>query len=59
MKLFAKLSNGNETQIEVKGDMKKIFEFISNYEGDDLGNDLILQSFVTDFEETGVIIENN
>lgn len=57
MKVFATLSNGNEAQIVVKGDSKKILNFIANYEGNDLGNDLVCESFVTDFEETGVIIE--
>lgn len=58
MTVFANLSNGYQTQIIVKGDQNKIFEFISNYEGNDLGNDLICEDFVTDFEETGVIIES-
>lgn len=57
MKVFANLSNGDQAQIEIKGDDQKIMEFISNYEGDDLGNDLICEEFVSDFEETGVIIE--
>jgi hypothetical protein len=57
MTLFANLSNGNEAQIKVEGNMTEIFNFIENYEGNDLGNDLILEDFVTDFELTGVIIE--
>ena len=57
MKLFANLSNGNQTQIDVEGNISEILNFISEYKGDDLGNDLILQSFVTNFTETGVIIE--
>lgn len=57
MTVFASLSNGNQTQIKLEGDMKLILDYISNYEGDDLGNDIICEDFVTDFEETGVIIE--
>ncbi len=57
MKVFANLSNGTQSQIEVKGDQKEILNFISNYEGNDLGNDLILEDFVSDFIETGVILE--
>lgn len=57
MKAFANLSNGNQVQIELEGDMNKIFNFIENYEGSDLGNDLICEDFVTDFKETGVVIE--
>ena len=56
MTLFANLSNGNQTQITVKGNLTLIANFISEYNGNDLGNDLILQDFVTDFTETGVII---
>lgn len=56
MTVFANLSNGDQVQIEVMGDMAKIMNFIGNYEGDDLGNDLILQPFVEDFKETGVVI---
>lgn len=55
MKVFANISNGSQTQIKVTGDLTKIFDFISNYEGDDLGSDLVCE----DFEETGVIIEAN
>ncbi len=57
IKVFATLSNGNQTQINVIGNTSKIVSFIENYNGNDLGNDLICQNFVTDFEETGVIIE--
>ena len=57
MTVFANLSNGNQTQIKLEGDMRLILDYISNYEGDDLGNDIICEDFVTDFEETGVIIE--
>jgi hypothetical protein len=57
MTILANLSNGNQAQIIVKGDQKKIVAFIEAYEGDDLGNDLICESFVEDFEETGVIID--
>lgn len=57
MKVFANLSNGNQTQIKVEGDTAKILNYISNYTGSDLGNDLICEDFVTDFEETGVEIE--
>jgi len=59
MKVFANLSNGTQSQIEVVGNTKEILNFISNYEGEDLGNDLILEDFVSDFTETGVIIERN
>ena len=59
---FANLSNGNQTQIEFTGNVPKMLLFASNYEGNDIGNDLITESFndnsfVTDFRETGVIIE--
>jgi hypothetical protein len=57
MKVFATLSNGNQTQIKLEGDNKAILAFIEKYEGNDLGNELICEDFVTDFEETGVIIE--
>jgi hypothetical protein len=57
MTVFANLSNGNQAQINVEGDMTKIFNFIENYEGEDLGNDLICEDFITNFEETGVVIE--
>jgi hypothetical protein len=57
MTLYATLKNGNQTQIKVYGDQKEILKFIESYKGEDLGNDLILQDFVTDFEETGVVIE--
>ncbi|TNE75022.1 hypothetical protein EP331_00200 [bacterium] len=56
MKVFCKTSNGDQIQVTLEGDMNKIFQFIEDYKGDDLGNDLILQDFVDDFEETGVII---
>lgn len=57
MKVFANLSNGNKEQINLIGDNNKILSFIENYEGNDLGGDLILQDFVEDFECTGAIIE--
>ena len=49
----------SQTQIKVYGDQTQILNFITNYNGDDLGNDLILQDFITDFEETGVIIHKD
>lgn len=58
MLVFANNSNGTQSQINVTGDMNKILMFITLYDGDDLGNDLILQDFVDGFTETGVIIEN-
>jgi hypothetical protein len=58
MTILANLSNGNQAQIIVKGDLNKIVAFIEAYKGEDLGNELICESFVEDFEETGVIIEN-
>jgi len=57
MTLYATLKNGNQTQIKVYGNQKEILNYIERYEGNDLGNDIILEDFVTDFEETGVIIE--
>jgi hypothetical protein len=57
MKVFAKLSNGNQAQIELKGDVEKIINYIENYEGDDLGNDIICEDFVEDCWATGVEIE--
>lgn len=59
MTLFATLKNGNQTQIKIYGNMAEIANYIDNYNGDDLGNDIILEDFVTDFEETGVIIYND
>ena len=59
MTLFANLSNGDQTQIKVYGDQTQILNFITNYKGTDLGNDLILENFVHDFEETGVIIHKD
>ena len=56
MKIFANLKNGDQTQIELIGDNNKILKFITEYEGEDLGNDIILEEFITDFNETGVII---
>lgn len=56
MKVFAKLSNGTQAQIRLEGDMNEILNFIENYKGNDLGNDLICKDFVEDFKETGVII---
>mgnify|MGYP003655358755 CR=1 FL=1 len=55
--VFANMSNGTEEQFKVIGDTNKILNFIENYEGDDLGNDLYCEDFVEDFEETGVIIK--
>ena len=57
MTIFANNSNGTQSQIKLEGDMKMIFDFIENYQGEDLGNDLICEDFVTDFECTGVILE--
>jgi len=59
MTLFANLSNGDQTQIKVYGDQTQILNFITNYNGNDLGNDLIIQDFVNDFEETGVILHKD
>lgn len=59
MTIFANLSNGNEAQIKLEGNKAQILDFITNYEGNDLGNDLVIEDFVTDFELTGVIIEKN
>ena len=57
MKIFATLSNGNQAQIELFGDITEILKFIDSYEGGDLGNDIILEDFVVDFKQTGVVIE--
>ena len=57
MTIFANLSNGNEAQIKVEGNQTQILNFIENYKGNDLGNDLVLEDFVTDFKLTGVVIE--
>jgi hypothetical protein len=56
MKIFANLKNGDQTQIELVGDAQSILNYIEEYQGDDLGNDIILEDFITDFNETGVII---
>lgn len=57
MTIFANLSNGNEAQIKVEGNQAQILNFIENYKGNDLGNDLVLEDFVIDFKLTGVVIE--
>ena len=57
--VYANLSNGNQEQVILTGDDKKIISFIESYKGDDLGNDLICSDFVEDAEPTGVIIGNN
>lgn len=54
--VFATLQDGTQTQINVWGNSEKIVRFIETYQGDDLGNDLICENFVEDFEETGVTI---
>ncbi len=59
MIVFANLSNGDQMQIKVIGDQAQIMAYVSDYEGDDLGNDLICEDFVTDFKETGVTIHAN
>lgn len=56
IKIFAKLSNGNLAQVEIFGDLNKIFSYIENYKGNDVGNDIILEDFVTDTKSTGVIM---
>jgi hypothetical protein len=53
---YATYKNGDQHQISVTGNMPKILAFVANYEGNDLGNDLVLEDFVDDFEETGVVI---
>jgi len=57
MTVFANLSNGNQAQIKLEGNTSMILNFIETYEGDDLGNDIILEDFITDAVQTGVIIE--
>ena len=57
--VFANLSNGDQVQIILEGDKNQIFNYITNYEGNDLGNDLICMDFVTNFTETGVVIFAN
>lgn len=57
--VLCNLSNGNQEQVELIGDNVKILEFISNYEGNDLGNDLILQDFINEVIFTDVILESD
>lgn len=52
--VFAQLKSGVEMQIELIGDNLAIMQYIENYEGDDLGNDIIMEDFVDDFNDTGV-----
>jgi len=56
--IYCNLSNGNQAQVILQGDVNAMIKFIENYEGDDLGNDMLLQDFVIDFTETGVIVGN-
>jgi len=56
MTIYATLSNGNLEQVILEGNTNKILTFIENYKGDDLGNELIMQDFVTNATPTGVVI---
>lgn len=58
IKIECSKSNGTQELVEFFGDMQKIFIFIENYEGDDLGNELICQDFISDTKHTGIIMEN-
>lgn len=56
-KLFANLSNGKQQQVQVfVNSSEKYFSFIENYNGNDLGNEIILQDFVTNAIPLNVII---
>ena len=57
--VFAKHSDGSLHQIELFGDQQLIANYIAAYEGNDLGNDLICEDFVEDFEKTGVTMEGD
>lgn len=57
MRLFKNEQNGKQVQVEFKGDMNKILEFISNYKGENVTWDLFNQEFVTSMKPTGVFIE--
>lgn len=58
-KLYATKLNGDEMQVKVfVTSANEYLNFVSNYEGDDLGNDILLEDFVLDTRATGVIIHN-
>ena len=56
MTVYRDSANGDQIQMNVYGDIPKIVDYIDYYDGDDLGNDLSKQSFVTHTEDTGVIM---
>ena len=57
--VFANLENGTSEQVILTiNEPKRYFDFVENYEGNDLGNDIIFEEFVIDAEATGVIMEN-
>ena len=61
MTTFTVFANLNETTQEqvllTVSEPQKYFDFIENYEGDDLGNDIIFEDFVDNAECTGVTLE--
>ena len=52
MTVYRDSANGDQIQMNVYGDIPKIVDYIDYYDGDDLGNDLSKQSFVTHTEDT-------
>jgi len=57
--VFAKLGNGTSEQVVLTvSEPQKYFNFIENYEGNNLGNDIIFEDFVIVGEATGVILED-
>lgn len=58
-KLYATKLNGDEMQVEVfVTSANEYLNFVGNYEGDDLGNDILFEDFVLDTKATGVVIHN-
>ena len=58
-KIFADKLDGSQMQVELTvSSATDYLNFIENYEGNDLGNDIIFEDFVVDTKATGVIIEN-
>ena len=58
-KIFADKLDGSQMQVELTvSSATDYLNFIENYEGNDLGNDILFEDFVVDTKATGVIIEN-
>jgi hypothetical protein len=57
MKLFKNTQNGIQVQVEFKGDINKIIDFVSSYNGKRIAFDLFNQDFVTSMTPTGVTMD--